>query len=106
MFLLYRLHWAAFKNPRVVPFLVESGVAVNTANYTENQTAVHWCAVSGHLRALHYMSKNGGANLYAVDKRGYNALVHAVQHNQLHTVFYRIYRGISVNSTDHEGHTL
>ena len=46
-----------------------------------------------------------GANLFASDKHGYNALHHAAQHDQPLLACYLIKKGLSLDSLDNGGHT-
>ena len=58
-------------------YLVDSGADVNARNDTESATVLHWAAIGGNVRAVHFLATHG-ADVFASDKRGYNLLLHAV----------------------------
>jgi ankyrin repeat protein len=99
------LHWAAFRNtPECVKLLLDNGASVNAVNATEGASVLHWAAIAGDVRIVHCLVK-AGADVHQVDKRGYNALLHATQHDRLLVVHYVLGAGVSINSIDHDGHT-
>ena len=70
--------------------------AIDVGNDTEGATPLHWAALGGRLRNLHFLVSSGG-NLHAVDKRGYNSLLHAAQQGHLLNVHYALQRGVPLD---------
>ncbi|PRP86690.1 hypothetical protein PROFUN_05169, partial [Planoprotostelium fungivorum] len=77
---------------------------VDWQNYHDNQTPLHWAAIGGHIRVIHYLVKFGGASVNLTDRSGYNALHFAVQNNHIIVAQYALWRGCNINSKDREGH--
>jgi palmitoyltransferase ZDHHC13/17 len=102
------LHWAAFRNSatmcRLLLDAAPAPAAVNAVNATEGASVLHWACIAGNVRVVHLLRLRG-ADMHAADKRGYNALHHAVQHNRLLVALYVLRCGVSVDSIDAEGHT-
>jgi len=99
------LHWAALRNHLgVVQYLLDSGAEIDSVNTTEGQTPLMWAAIGGNTRVAHYLIEQG-ADIHKVDKRGYNALHHAVQYNQCLISHFMLSKGLYVDCRDTEGHT-
>ena len=69
---------------------------IDLANESEAATPVHWAAIGGRVRSLHLLVCAGG-NLHAVDKRGYNALLHAAQQGHMLAVHYALHKGVPLD---------
>ena len=76
--------------------LVEHGARIDLGNATEAATPLHWAALGGRARTLHYLVTCGG-NLHGVDKRGYNALLHAAQQGHTVNVHYALHQGVPID---------
>ena len=104
------LHWAVYTpdSPRhlsVAQYLLDSGANMDAGNQLEGQTPLMWACIAGNVPAV-LLLKERGADLHQEDQRGYNALQHAAQYNEALVCYYLIKRGgVSVDATDHAGHT-
>eukprot|EP01133_Synstelium_polycarpum_P005917 gene5917-6849_t len=101
------LHHAVLKRQRAfVKYLLEAGAQVDAANKTDGQTPLHWaCVVGGDVQIVR-MLVEGGADTSRRDNNGYNALLHAAQYNEIHSVRYLLdVGGVHLHSTDNQNHT-
>ncbi|KAI1123725.1 ankyrin repeat-containing domain protein [Nemania abortiva] len=81
----------------------QTRIDIHQANKT-GETALHYCARVGHLRAVQRLVR-AGASLTQKDSIGYTALGHAVRHHQHEVVLYLLEQGVDPNITGGEiGH--
>ncbi|EGG24774.1 putative ankyrin repeat protein [Cavenderia fasciculata] len=99
------LHHAVFKKQKdFVRFLLGHGAEVDMVSHEEGQTPLHWACIAGEPQVTYALVEAGADPVYK-DKRGYNALLHAAQYNDAHSVRYLIEKGCPVRSVDNDGHT-
>ena len=74
------LHWAALESQIPVMNYLISQLGELPAQFDidarnpRGETALHWACLRGHVRAVHLLLEHG-AKIFAVDDRGYSALV-------------------------------
>jgi palmitoyltransferase len=99
------LHWAAYKNKLdCVKYLLDNGAEIDPPNLSEGHTPLMWACIEGHIQTVHYLLEQG-ADINKIDQRGYNALHHAVQYNQVLVAHFLLSKGLYVDGKDNEGHT-
>jgi palmitoyltransferase ZDHHC13/17 len=100
------LHWASYNDELdVARYLVdEAGADIDAVNRTESHTPLHHAVVGGSERVAVFLV-NQGANVFASDRRGANALHYAAQNSQAVLSLLLMRRGVSLDSVDDDGHT-
>ncbi|GAM19071.1 hypothetical protein SAMD00019534_022460 [Acytostelium subglobosum LB1] len=99
------LHFAVLKKQdSFVQYLIDNGALLDVENHDEGQTPLHWSCISTEASIV-YRLVEAGADVHKLDKRGYNALMHAAQYNNINAVRYLVERGANLHSTDSMGHT-
>eukprot|EP01132_Coremiostelium_polycephalum_P001195 gene1195-1508_t len=99
------LHYAVLKKQqRMIAHLIDNGAIIDLPNKAEGHTPLHWACISADAYVVYLLVERGADPQY-IDKRGYNALLHAAQYNQIHSVRYLIEKGLSVHSKDYQNHT-
>ena len=93
------LHWGALhKDSRshmeILKFLLNrDDVEVNIENNEEKQIPLEWAIIGKNIPALKLLIDHG-ANIHHTDKRQYNPLILATQHNLPIVCYYLIHLGI------------
>ncbi|KAF2072858.1 hypothetical protein CYY_005835 [Polysphondylium violaceum] len=99
------IHYAIMKKQKyMVQYLIDNGVDLNIANYDEGHTPLHWACIKADASFVYLLVENG-ADPFAVDKRGYNSVLHSAQYNEIHSIRYLLEKGLSVDTKDHQNHT-
>jgi len=100
------LHWAAINNRcEVASMLLSHGAEVNHMGGTLHETPLMWCARYAYPRMAQILI-DGGADLDAKSRQGYDALHLAAQSSNPHTVLVLLELGAKANQIiDAEGNT-
>ncbi|KYQ89878.1 Ankyrin repeat-containing protein [Tieghemostelium lacteum] len=98
------LHFACYKKSfDIVKYLLSNGADPNIGNLEERATPLHWACIGGNSYIVKYLITNGGADTQQKDIRGYNSLIHSVQHGELNVVRYLLEKpelSLDINSRD------
>ena len=100
------LMWAALKGHLpIVKFLVDHQAPINFAS-SDGQTALLWAVSEGRYDVVHFLLERG-ADATAMDARGVNAQMAAVQHENLAMLLLlNEYVPLDAQAKDIEQHTL
>jgi len=99
------VHYAVMKKHKnMLQYLIDNGADLNIANYDEGHTPLHWACIKADASFVYQLVENG-ADQYAVDKRGYNGVLHSAQYNEIHSIRYLLEKGLSTNTKDYQNHT-
>ncbi|KAM9966782.1 hypothetical protein ACTFIR_007013 [Dictyostelium discoideum] len=100
------IHYAIMrKNKAMVSYLIDCGANLDIQNLEEGHTPLHWACIKADSSFVLQLVENG-ADIHLTDKRGYNALLHAAQYNEVNSVRYLIEKGLDpVQCKDIQLHT-
>ena len=83
-------------------FLLEAGAGTEWRDEVYDETAIIWAAVGGSLETVTLLF-NRGANIHALDNRGWNALMHASYCNREDIVSFLADKGADIHVLSNNG---